>query len=511
VVKLGETGSLPPMTDTLEPSLVPRLVLVPTSPAKSMKRSLRSAVVFGVGNGLTPGIGFLLLPVYTRALTPAQYGPLSVLLAVSSAAGMLFSFGLDLGLFRSFFALADDPIKQRRFLASAWRFLIFAPLTGAIALTAVGGPFITSIHGVSVADLFLALVAGALYAAATVVPLVVLRVNERLLGYIVVSGANAVATTVFVFVAVVVLHLGITGWLGASAASNALLLAASAIVLPWYREESFDWALLRGPLRFGLTLIPHAFALWAIILADRIVLSGLVSARQLGLYSLAANIGVPIGFATAALNQSLLPRYAKAGLDDGERRRLGGVIAQQVTLTTAIALAGALLGGTLVTVLAAPSYHAAAPLVTWIALGQGLTGLYLIPMNGATIGAGKSAFVWVISGLAAVTNVVLLLLFVPSHGILAAAIAYAVTGLVLVVGISVYSRSPGNPNTYRWLVILGVIAAAAVSYAGAAITAPGTSIGAGAARLAWLAVFGGAAAALIRADGRGAKGTDDAR
>ena len=64
-----------------------------------MKRSLRSAVVFGVGNGLTPGIGFLLLPLYTRALTPSQYGPLSVLLAVSSAAAMLFTFGLDLGLF----------------------------------------------------------------------------------------------------------------------------------------------------------------------------------------------------------------------------------------------------------------------------------------------------------------------------------------------------------------------------------------------------------------------------
>ena len=200
-----------------------------------MKRSLKSAVIFGVGNGLTPGIGFLLLPVYTRALSPSQYGPLSVLLAISSAAGMLFSFGLDLGLFRSFFELADEPVKQQRFLGSAWRFLILAPLTGAIALTLVGAPFITGIHDVSVADLFLALVAGALYAGATVVPLVVLRVNERLVGYIVVSGVNAAATTILVFVAVVVLHLGITGWLGASAASNVLIarrVGACAPVAP---------------------------------------------------------------------------------------------------------------------------------------------------------------------------------------------------------------------------------------------------------------------------------------
>ena len=123
-------------------------------------------------------------------------------------------------------------------------------------------------------------------------PLVVLRVKERLVGYLVLSGANAAATTTLILVAVVGLHLGITGWLGASAASNLVLLLASAVVLPWYRDERFDWALLRGPLRFGLTLVPHAFSLWAIMLADRIVLAGLVTAHQLGLYSLAANIGV---------------------------------------------------------------------------------------------------------------------------------------------------------------------------------------------------------------------------
>src|ERR1700722_11144677 len=215
-----------------------------------MKRSLKSAVVFGVGNGLTPGIGFLLLPIYTRALTPAEYGPLSVLLAVSSAASMLFMFGLDLGLFRAYFDLADDPVSQRRFLSSTWRFLIVAPLIGAIVLTALGAPLVSSLPQVSVADLFLALLAGALYAAATVVPLVVLRVQERLVGYLVLSGANAAATTIFILIAVVVLHLGITGWLAASAASNLMLLAASAVVLPWYRDAGFDWQLLKGPLRF---------------------------------------------------------------------------------------------------------------------------------------------------------------------------------------------------------------------------------------------------------------------
>ena len=48
-----------------------------------VRTGLMLAVVFGVGNGLQRMVAFLLLPLYTRALTPAQYGALSVLLAVS--------------------------------------------------------------------------------------------------------------------------------------------------------------------------------------------------------------------------------------------------------------------------------------------------------------------------------------------------------------------------------------------------------------------------------------------
>jgi O-antigen/teichoic acid export membrane protein len=460
----------------------------PPQPQQSVQGSLKRALVFGFGNSLAPGIGFLLLPVYTRALSPSSYGPLSVLLAISIAAGMLFSFGLDLGLFRSFFQYADDPATQRRMLGSIWRFLIIAPLTASLVITAVAAPFVSSIHHVSLLDVFLALVSGALYASATVVPMVVMRVQQRLVGFMTIAGVNGIATTAFVFTAVVLLHTGITGWLTAAAASNLVVLVTAVLAVPWYREP-FDRALLRGPIRFGLTLIPHGFALWAILLADRVVLAGLVSAHNLGLYSLASNIAVPIGFANQALNQALQPSYARAGLDPSQRGHLASMISLQILFTVGTMLTGALLGGPLVNVLTAPSYHAAAPLVAWIALANGLTGLYLIPMNGATIGAGRSTFIWAISGSAALVNVVLLVVWVPSGGIHAAAIAYAITGLVLLVGISLYSRGERNPNSYRWTTIAVVVCGGIAVYVAAVLTTSGSATTVGLERIGWLAVF----------------------
>ena len=111
--------------------------------------------MFGVGSALQRGIAFLLLPLYTRALTPAQYGTLSVLLAVTSAAGIVFAFGLDMGLFRSFFLHAED--RRRVFVGSVWRLLMVAPFVASIVCAAIAAPFVLGIPRVTPLDVFLAL------------------------------------------------------------------------------------------------------------------------------------------------------------------------------------------------------------------------------------------------------------------------------------------------------------------------------------------------------------------
>ena len=84
-------------------------------------------------------------------------------------------------------------------------------------------------------------------------------------------------------------------------------------------------------MRFGATLIPHAFALWALLLIDRGVLAGLVSAHQLGIYSLAANLGVPVAIAIQSLNQAMMPAYASAGVHPEQRDHLADLIVIQLT------------------------------------------------------------------------------------------------------------------------------------------------------------------------------------
>ena len=200
--------------------------------------------------------------------------------------------------------------------------------------------------------MLLALLAGAFYVGASAVPLVILRVEQRLRDFMALSIVDAVATPTLTVLLVVWQHDGIVGWLIAAAGSNAILLFAATRIVPWDRGARYGGELVRGAVRFGATLIPHAFALWALLLIDRAVLAGLVSARELGIYSLAATIAVPVAIAIQSLNQAMMPAYANAGINPGHRDHLADLIVVQITSVLAICLAGALLGGPLLQVMA---------------------------------------------------------------------------------------------------------------------------------------------------------------
>ncbi len=190
-----------------------------------------------------------------------------------------------------------------------------------------------------------------------------------------------------------------------------------------------------------------------------------------------------------AVNSGFVPIYGRAGAGGGNEDSLAQAVKLQITVTIAITLAAALLGRSAVTILAPASYHAAAQVVAWLMLGNGFVGLYFIPMNGATIAAGRRMFAFVATIAAASVNIVLLVVFVPSGGILAAAIADAVAYFVLLVLMAVWAHSKPNPVTYDWRSIFVSLALAAAAYVGCIATTPRTAWLGALVELGWVGAY----------------------
>ena len=396
----------------------------------------RQAITYTALGALPRALGFLLLPVYTRALGAGDYGRMSIAMAIFSIAVFLMSSGLELSVFRSWFELREDPSKQELFIQSAWRFLIVFPLAAAIPLglvaIAIGG--FADLTGEQIA---LALLASAAQTASTVVPTAVARAREDLRQYLWLSLTSTIPTVAASLLLVVVLDFGVTGWVAAIAIGQAISLAFAFLIVPWQRTR-FNWDLVKMGIAFGLPTVPHQAAAWALNLADRLVLAGIVSSAALGVYSLGANLAIPVMVAVMSLGQAMMPSWSRAGSGEISSSRLDRLVTGQVAAVALITGAVALLASPLVVLMSPPSFVGAAEVVGWIALGYGFLGLYYIPAGCINLATGRNRLIWVGSTVGAAVNITLLFVIVPSGGIRAAAIASAIGYAVLLLATSAY-------------------------------------------------------------------------
>ncbi len=487
-----------PATNTPEGGdpLVP-ITQPPGAVPQRTARSLGSAAVYSAGFTLQRAIGLLMLPVYTRALPPGEYGALGVLLSLAAGVGFLFSAGVETSLVRNYFQLASEPQHRQEYLASVWRFMVLYPVLGSLVLTAVAWPLTGSSQPVGGVEILLTLLASATNVAATTLPLAVLRARQDLRGFLWIVLVAAIATPALTVGFVVLLDQGIRGWFIASLIANVATFATATIAVPWRPRSPFRWPMVRATLMFSLPLIPHSLSHWALQLADRGVIAGMVSGEDLGAYTLAGTLASTVLLLVIALNQGFVPNYANAGTDPGQEERLSRVVVVQITAVVTLTLVGAMLGPRAVEILTPVSYHGAVPLVPWLVLGYGFLGLYFIPMNGATLAAGRTAYAWVATAVSAAANIGLLFLLVPEYGVYAAAVASAVAYFTLLALNAIWAHARPNPVRYDWAPIAQVITAGGLAYLGASLTASGPSVVESTIQIGWLLAFTVAVALLV--------------
>ena len=89
----------------------------------------RNLAIYGLGDVATSIVSLLLLPVYTRFLTPSDYGVIAMLLTVEAGGKIIFRWGVDTAFIRLYYDCADQKARQR--LASTL-FLFLLAVNGSV-------------------------------------------------------------------------------------------------------------------------------------------------------------------------------------------------------------------------------------------------------------------------------------------------------------------------------------------------------------------------------------------
>ncbi len=413
-----------------------------------VKRLGRHTAVYGLGGLVSRILAVLLLPLYTHYLGPKGFGKIETIVALTTVLVIVLRFGISTAFFRFYFDTKDEAQRVLVVRTSFW-----FTMTMATAGLVVGAVLATPIaHALKLGDdpwlvraAFVGLWAQMNYEQLTSL----FRVEERSTQFVLASVANVLITVGITVLLVVGLHKGPTG----AVVGNFVGTLCVYLVLLGYRRYQlgleFSRDLFRQMNRFGMPLVPSALALWAINFIDRIFIAQYKGQAEVGVYSVAVRISSAIVFLMIAFRLAW-PAFAYSIDDDREARRTYSfVLTYLLFVCSWVSLALGVLAPWLVEVLArGPGFHRAGDAVALLAFASTAYAGYTV----VAIGIGRARqtqFNWVVSGLAAVVNVVMNLILIPPYGMIGAAISTAAAYLALFLGM-VLNAHRVYPVAYQW-------------------------------------------------------------
>jgi len=414
------------------------------------RRLLTTGAAYQLADVIAKAIALVLLPVYTRELTRADYGTAELLVTVVILVSIVARGGIGEAFVRFHF-LDADPARRRRVARTATGVLLAVTSALAGAAVLLAGPLSELLLG-SPRPAELRATALGLWAFTNLeLAYALLRVEERGRAYLTASLVNVSLTVAFTLVLVVGLDQGALGLLLGNYAGSALVLLGLWVAL---REQlglaprRVDLPELRAMLRFGLPTVPAEVSVFALFFLDRLWLYRLESEDAAGLYSLSVKLAGAVIFTVRAF-QLAWPPLAYSIEEDAEARRVYARVATYYALVTGLVVAAlTLLGRWVVRLLAAPEFFPAHEALPWVALGWALYGLYLVLV--AMAGRAQVTVRTVPPALAGLAvNVALLALLVPPLGIAGAGIAL-VGAYLVVLGVAHALTRAVFPVAFEW-------------------------------------------------------------
>jgi O-antigen/teichoic acid export membrane protein len=420
---------------------------------------VRDTFVYGVGEAATRALAFLTLPIYARALSPAEFGEYSYIGTFVGLASALLVLGGDTAYARYFFA--NDSVEYRRVLTTTWIGFLGAWSLIATAVALAFAPALSewSFGTAAAAQLFIV--------ANMAVPISivnrmcgqVLRNQFRPWAYSAMYLGFGFLSIAFAIVAVVVLRLGVFGILLGLLVGEVAQLPFRIWSVRGMLGRNVSRELLRHLLAFGVPLVPTSVAYWVFLTSDRIVLGQVSGLDQLGIYAVAGTLVAVGATAISALGQAWTPHVMAAYEEDdvGARRLVSNVATYLLAAFGFLAVALTTFSHEFFGILTTSSYASAALLVPPLGLAMVAQASMTVTSLGITL-RKRTAFLALLAGVAAIVNLVLNLLLDPEFGAAGAAWATTATYVALTAGyLGVSQRLWPVDYDWRKLSLLTVI------------------------------------------------------
>jgi len=435
----------------------------------------RQTAIYGAAFVLGRAASFVMLPVYTRFLTPADYGVLQLLQMTVEVAAIVLAAGINNGVLR-FYIKAHSPEEKGRVVASALYLLGLFNLLTAAALW-LASPLIAAklLDGESSVRLVHIAAGSVVFETGTIISLLYVQARQQAVLFLVASSSRLVLQVGLNVLFLVYLERGVEGVLLSTLITNALM---GTLLTAWMLGQTGvrgSVASFRDLLRFGLPYRVTQMGTFVLTFGDRYFLKAYHSLAVIGIYSLAYQFGFMLMYvATMPFLQAWNPQrfeLAKQPREDRDRMYNRGLLYLNLVLISAAA-GIALFVGPVLGVMSDPSYHGAARLVPIVLAAYVMQSWTDVAELGIQV-SEKTHYATYATWLSVLAILALYLWLIPPLGGMGAALATLASFTLRFFAFYWWSQKLW-PVSYRWGPSLGLVAYAVLAVAAGQLWSPET-------------------------------------
>jgi O-antigen/teichoic acid export membrane protein len=382
----------------------------------------KQTIIYGVGGFLTRIITFLLLPVFTAYLTPADYGISAILALITFIATPLVSLGIGVSMAPCYYDSTDFTQKH----ATVWTAFLTLTLS-CIGFSFIGVGFqkqlsLIAFHTFDHADLIVLTVFSTVFSILSMPFMLYLQFEERAKQFVTLSLISTTISIGISFLLVVIFRQGVKGLVTAGLIGQALNFLL--FLLPVLTKTSFrlEVSVAKKLLRLGLPLVPSFAMLFVLQDGNKYLLKWFSDVETVGVYAIGFNFGMVMSLLVSAFQRAWLPFFMSFKNNQKEGAAVfSSAMTYYVFVFGSISVLFFIAAKPIVYIMTQQPFHQAYQVVGLSAAAQFFIGIFYILLPGMYF-TEEVKYVSLIQGFSAVVTTGLNILLIQLFGMLGAGI-----------------------------------------------------------------------------------------
>lgn len=390
----------------------------------NVPKVLGNSVIYTTVTVLQRCISFFLLPLYTTYLTPADYGITGVVSSVSSLLAIFCTLGLSAAGSRFYYKYKGEPNYARKLYGTiVCSILINSALFGGIFLIAhkwIVDPMVGNI------DFYPCVLVGLLNVLVT--PLYTLYQSYlQTIQNGIKFGINAMLNFLLILgltiLFVVTYRMGALGVLLANLIASVVFFIYVFFDFFIQQKIGVDKQVFRDTYKYSLPLLPHTLANWSNGTIDKLLVNGIRSESDAGLYNLGRQYSNVVDTITVAINNAYVPWFYDKAND--VHKNLPSIRRMSEMITCAVCLFSIILTffskEVLDIMISNPAYDGVWRVIPFLICGIIFNSIYFFYVS--VLFLKDTGIIFIITVTSIFINVGLNLLLIPHYGYIGCGLA----------------------------------------------------------------------------------------